>query len=183
MSKKPYEVPLEKGLAQEILSMPVHATSPFGVPEDSGPSTTIGERVERAAQAVRDANAYLATSKLASLVAHTLMKDLKKRGNPSIVVEPDGQVILRVSYDEDKQEAPEAPVEKSKWSSDLPKLDELRAEAEKLGVNISDLGRARRAIHDRLQAVRERPGGEDSSGRMSDEVKETEEELGRLPRR
>lgn len=182
MSKKPYEVPLEPELAQEILSMPISATSPFGIPE--GPPVTIGERVERATQAVRDANQYLATSKLASLVAHSLMKDLKKRGNPSIVVQPDGSVILRVSYGEDKQEAPEAPVKKSKWSSDLPKLDELRAEAERLGVDISSFGRARRTIFEHLKKVRGNSEDEDAPpGRMSDEVKETEEELGRLPRR
>lgn len=147
MSKKqkPYEVPLEADLARDILMMPVPLS------EVLTPPRTIGERVEQAKVAVDEANEFLAQSKAAKVIAVALMRDLKKRGHPAIVVRPDGIVILRVDYDGEIDPVQDTPVQKASRTSSLPKMDELREMAAELGVDISDLGRQRRAIHERLQ--------------------------------
>lgn len=142
---KPYVVPLDSGLAKEILNTPLPN-------EDSREVTTIGQRVEAATKAVDEANAYLETSPLARLVADTLMRKLKKRGVPSIRVLPDGTVVLHVSYtDTEKPKSQPPTVKRPSHKSSLPKLDALRRMAKDRGIDISDLGRKRRAIYERLQ--------------------------------
>ena len=70
-------------------------------------------------------------------------------------VTPDGTVMLRVSYEEvESQSEKEVPVVRTKGSSDLPKLDKLREEATDLGLDISHLGRQRRAIYDLIQQTK-----------------------------
>jgi hypothetical protein len=168
---KPYEVPLEPELASEILSIPL----PEGfLPED--PPTTIGEAVAQLQEVTRKANDYLAQSSLAAIVADTVMRRLKKRGKPSIRVRPDGTVILHVAYDERPAPRKAPPVQQSTRTSDLPKLAALRAEAAALGVDISDLGRARRAIHDRLslEKARRAKGGDSPPTRLLDDRTESE---------
>jgi hypothetical protein len=149
MSKigKPYERPLSPELAKEILNIP------FQEPEcDLVASATIGEHVERATKAVEAANKMLATSAIAQIVARSLMRDLKKRGDPSIYVAPDGTVMFRVSYEEtEPQPEREVPVVRTQGQSDLPKLAALRKEADDLGLDISHLGRQRRAIFDLIE--------------------------------
>jgi hypothetical protein len=142
---KPYEVPLEDDLAGEILNIPLT------VADDAPEPKTIGERVAAATRAVYEANEYLAKSPLAALVAETLMRKLKKRGVPSIMVQPDGTVILHISYDEvERPRMAPPPVARATRNSTLPKLDDLRKEAKRHGIDISDLGQKRRAIHERL---------------------------------
>jgi hypothetical protein len=142
---KPYEVPLEADLAREVLNTPLESTSGGSAPR------TIGERVKVAVQAVDEANEYLAHSQLAAILADSVMRQLKKRGNPSIRVRPDGTVILHVAYDEDPQARGEPPVRRTSRKSNLPKISELRKRAEAAAVDISDLGRQRRAIYDRVK--------------------------------
>lgn len=149
---KPYTVPLDVDLAAEILSIPVPRSESMS---HGDLPLTIGERVVAAVAAIEEANQYLARSKLAAIVADTVMRKLKKRGTPSIQVEPDGTVILQVSYEEEVVvKVPRVPVKQSKRKSNLPTLDELREQAKDLGVDIDDLGRARRAIYERLQVAR-----------------------------
>ena len=144
---QPYEWPLSDELAKEILNIPV--TPSNGVQQPS----TIGARLRHAIDAVGEANEYLQGSQLAKIVARSIMADLKKRGEPSIRVRPDGQVILRISYDGARSKKPQAIVQAPR-SSTLPYLADLRKEARQLGVDISDLGRQRRAIHERLKGAR-----------------------------
>ena len=150
---QPYEWPLSDDLAAEILNIPVPPSN--GVQE----ATTIGARLEHAIQAVEEANEYLSQSSLAKIVARSIMTELKKRGEPSIMVRPDGTVILRISYDTKRSKKPVAVVQAPR-SSSLPYLDDLRKEAEELGVDISDLGRQRRAIHERIKAARAEQDGQ-----------------------
>jgi hypothetical protein len=177
---KPYEVPLDADLANEILNTPLASQ-----PGEGNSPRTIGERVASAIRSVEEANVYLAKSPLAALVADTLMRRLKKRGVPSIRVRPDGVVILHVSYD---AEAPprtvaEPPVKRGSRKSDLPKLDELRAEAASLGLDITDLGRQRRAIFELVEsakaAIAEDPK---PPARMVDEVTERDAPTTGTPR-
>lgn len=144
---QPYEWPLSDDLAEEILNIPLPASN--GV----HPVSTIGARLRLALEAVDEANEYLKDSQLAKIVARSIMTDLKRRGEPSIVVRPDGKVILRVSYDTKRSQKPVAVVQAPR-SSTLPYLEDLRKEAVALGVDISDLGRQRRAIYNRVQAAR-----------------------------
>lgn len=144
---KPYEVALEPHLASEILSIPAPPKDRTVYPE------TIGGSLQAAIDAVNEANEFLQNSTLAKIVADNLMRQLRKRGTPTIRVRSDGTVILHVAYP-DEAEAPETkevpPVQRAARSSDLPKLDELREWAGRVQVDISDLGRARRAIYERL---------------------------------
>lgn len=151
---KPYEVPLDDDLAQEILNIPVE-------PVESAAPRTIGERVQQAIMAVEEANQYLAKSPLAALVADTVMRRLKKRGTPSIRVQADGTVILRVAYDEEREALAPAPVARKTKKSDLPTMDELRKRAEAVGVDVSHLGRQRRAIWELVKAAEEAAAEDD----------------------
>ena len=148
---KPYEAPLAPELAEDILNTVMDAS-----PEE--PPRTIGERLQRAVRAVREANEYLAQSPVAKVLARSLMLELKKRGTPSLQVRPDGQIVLRVVYGKGVSE-PKAVVKQegnvhSAHRSDLPLLDDLREEAKVLGVDIEDLGRARRKIFERIEKAR-----------------------------
>lgn len=143
---KPYEVALDQELAEDILSIPL-----FG-DEDRPPARTIGERVKRAVQAVEEANKHLAQSPVARILADTLMRQQKKRGYPSIRVRPDGTVILHVAYEKPQEEEVQEDIRAVKPNSDLPKLALLKEEAEVYELDISDLGRARRKIYERLEA-------------------------------
>jgi len=148
---QPYEWPLTDDLAAEILNIPAPPTN--GIHE----VVTIGDRLHLAMAAVEEANAFLATSPLAKIVARSIMSDLKRRGEPSIKVRPDGKVMLHIDYEGHKSKKPQAIVQAPR-KSDLPYLDDLRAEAEALGIDISDLGRQRRAIHERVQMAKTAAG-------------------------
>jgi len=156
---KPYQAPLSKEIADEILGIPLPPDE--GEPDPSPAPQTVGEKLEQAldalAEVVEEANEALANHKVADIVADSLAKSLKKRGNASIRVSKTGEVVLHVSYDEPRRingHKPTAKVVKSKWKSDLPKLDELRRQAEELGVDIEHLGRKRRAIYELLEKKR-----------------------------
>lgn len=160
---KPYEAPLDPELAFEILNIPM--------PEESAPPpTTIGERVQRSVESVEAANEYLATSPMAHIIADTLMRKLKKRGNPRIQVRMDGTVVLVVSYEDHHMPKPDIGVQTRPRKSSLPTMDELREWAGQIGVDISGMGRKRRAIYEMLQKE-ERP---QTSRRLIDEVTESE---------
>jgi len=164
---KPYEVPLDPDLAREILNIPVD--------EDEGdPPRTIGDRVERAVAAVDEANRILSESSLAAIVADTVMRRIKKRGTPSICVLSDGTVVLRVAYDEERPAPVPSPVMRSTKPTDLPTMAELRERADAVGVDISDLGRQRRAILERVRSAEESVMEDDPAppDRLVDEVGE-----------
>ena len=170
--RKPYEGPLEGDLADDILSLPVG---------QGKKAPTVRERVEAALEARRKADAdldsinkFLSENRMADIVARTLMKQLKRRGDPAIQVKGDGSVILHVAYDTDSRKAPPPPVKKRTAGSTLPLLDDLRDQALAANVNISDLGRQRRAIFERLKTADSVP----ISGpplRMVDEVTTVQE--------
>lgn len=152
-SPKPYESLLSAQLAEEILNIP--AVSDLDLP----PPRTIGEMVQRSVDLIRRTNEQLRHSTLAKIVARSIMQDLKKRGDATILVRFDGSVVLRVTYAEDSTELSprtrrDAPSVQTTNHSALPYLDALRAEAADLGVDISHLGRQRKAIHEYLQAHR-----------------------------
>lgn len=150
---KSYEAQIDPSLADEILRIPMDTS-------DGPPARTIGERVQRAIAAVDEANRHLAESRAASIIAQFLMQQLRRRGVPSLHVTYSGQVVLRIrpvgSSDETTvkpSRRKDAPDVMSKVRQGLPYMPELREWAARLGVDIEDLGQARRAIFDRLTAA------------------------------
>jgi len=146
---KPYESPLSRELADEVLSLFQVAGEPEQAPK------TIKDLVK----IIDQTNDRLQNSTVAKLVATSIMQSLKKRGEATLVIRYDGNVVVRVSYGEDEAEEEEAPrtrrdtpMVQTTHKSDLPYLDELRAEAAEMGVDISHLGRQRRAIYEYLEA-------------------------------
>lgn len=149
---KPYEIPLTVDLAAEILNIPYAGNL------QGPPLKTLGEHLDAAREMIVNANQILAASPVAKIVATSLARDLKKRGDAFLEVRLDGTVVLRVVYNEgqDEKEIParvrkDAPSVTCTHGSELPYLDELRQEAVERGIDISDLGRQRRAIYERLR--------------------------------
>lgn len=137
---KSYESPLSPDLSDEILAL-------FQIGSHTDSPKTIRDLV----QMIDETNARLAQSPVAKIVAHSIMQSLKKRGDAHLAIRHDGQVVVRISYGEPSQGAPrvrrDTPLVQAQNQSDLPYLDELRAEATRLGIDVSHLGRQRRAIH------------------------------------
>lgn len=156
---KPYESPLSAKLSEEILNIPVVADVDRPAPR------TIGEMVQRSVELISHTNEHLRQSTLAKIVAKSIMQELKKRGDAAIVVRYDGTVVLRVTYSDESPATArprrDAPSVQMTNQSVLPYLDALRAEAADLGVDITHLGRQRKAIHEYLQAHRAHPRGVD----------------------
>jgi len=156
---KPIELPIDPSLAQEVLNFPV-------VGSEGEVTTTIGERLREAVAAMAEANAFLADSAVAKLLAQTLMKDQKRRGFPSLQVSSEGSVVLRIDYEEEAA-TPTKP-------KTLPSLDSLREQAAVAGVDISDLGRKKHEIIKRLNDHIEGPTEEGvPPSRLRDEVTES----------
>ena len=131
---KPIDVPVEGKVAQGILDLPVVT------PE--GSITTVGATIEQAAQLMSLANTALTKNPLCEVAATALMKEQKRRGNPSFRVDSKCRVFLHIDYHDggNNIEEPEP----------LPSLEALRSEAAERGIDISDLGRQKRAIVKRL---------------------------------
>lgn len=144
---RPYQAPLEPDLAAQILSIPLPETGPAA---ELPPARTLGEKLQQSlvslAETVALANDALAQNSVAQIVADSLAKKLKKRGVATISVSSAGEVVLQISYEGEEVPAPVSGVVRGKWHSDLPTLDEMRAEAADLGVDITHLGRRRREI-------------------------------------
>ena len=154
---KPVETDLEPDIQEAVLSLPV------SLPD--GTIATVGDLVQRAEDNLRLANEAVRNNALIQKTASFLMKQDKRRGFPTVVVHIDGTAALRISYSEDEEPLlPDAP---SSTKSSLPSLDELRERAMELGVDIKDLGRAKRKIIERLQVAA------DEHLKMRDEVSES----------
>lgn len=131
---KPIAVPVQGSVAEGVLSLPV-------VVED-GTITTVGETIRKAAALMESANRAVAENPLCQVAAQSLMKEQKRRGNPSFVVNSSCEVFLHIGYGKEEPANADAP---------LPSLEELRAQAEEMGVDINDLGRQKRSILKRLE--------------------------------
>jgi hypothetical protein len=134
---KPIEVPLREEVVEGILALPVE--------DPQGEITTVGKTVALAARLIESANRAVEENALCSIVADTLMKEQKRRGTATIRVRSDCTVVLHISYTGEDED------EDVKHSPSLPSLEELRTRASTEGVDISDLGRQKRAILERLE--------------------------------
>ena len=155
---KPVEVELSEEVQQAVLSLPVQ--------NDDGSLSTVGDLIKKAADSIEAANQAIQDNALIQLTASHLMKQEKRRGNPSVVVKLDGTAVLLITYGESSNPAPPEPLAPR---SKLPSLDVLRKKAEEMGVDISDLGRKKKMIIARLEdAENPRP-----PSKMRDEVSES----------
>ena len=139
----PIEVELNSRTQAAVRDVPVR--------REDGSLTTVGDLVREARASFDQANQAIRDNALIQLTAAHLMKKEKRRGSPAIVIHLDGTVMLRVSYGEEvEEEAPSvvAPVQPRKK---LPSLNSLREQAARWKVDISDLGRKKKAIIKRLE--------------------------------
>jgi hypothetical protein len=134
---KPWRTPLEKDWAQALLSEWEKA--------EDGDRTSAFQSLRQAREnyeaALNRARKALGRHPLLGIAAQEAARRHGKRGDPRIVIDDDGRVMLEVRYGT----APKPSV------SSLPSLDELRKRAEKDGIDISDLGRAKKKILKRLE--------------------------------
>jgi hypothetical protein len=137
------EVPLDKEVQEAILALTLV--------DRSGETTTLGRLVTEALRNLQEANDFLRASPLIQITAENLMQKEKRRGTPTLCISGEGEVLLRIAWGDVSPEGPPANPEK------LPTLDELREQARSLGVDISDLGRQKLNI---LQRLREFSQGE-----------------------
>jgi len=101
--------------------------------------------------ALRVAREKLAEHPLVEVAAQEAAKREGRRGHPSIVIDDNGSVVLEVHYGSKPTSSPKPKKDVSATKkSKLPTLDELRKQAEEAGVDISDLGRAKRLIMARI---------------------------------
>lgn len=164
---KPVEIGLDTEIQQAVLSLPLEA---------AGSLTTIGNLVKRASEDLQLANRAIQENALIKMTAESIMKREKRRGIPSILVQLDGTVYLQIVYEGDDTEIQRLPLPESKIKK-LPSLTELRDQAEEMGLDVSDLGRQKRKIMERLSASRSNGKGDHSvtppPTSLRDEVKET----------
>jgi len=87
---------------------------------------------------VKQAREHLKTNPLTPIVAESVTKEMGRRGEATVVVDDNGVVMLEIRYGGNGNTRD--------WTSDLPSLSELRKQATKKKVDISHLGRNKRAI-------------------------------------
>ena len=133
---KPIDILIEEHIAKGVLDLPVV--------DPEGALSTVGQTVRLASQLLQSANEALSSNPLCAVAAQFIMKEMKRRGNPSFVVDTDCNVLLHIEYAQDTK------AEES-HSEPLPSLESLRERAGLLGVDITDLGRQKRAILERLE--------------------------------
>lgn len=87
------------------------------------------------------ARVALAEHPFADIIAQEAARRAGKRGDAKIIIDESGGVLLEIHYGGPSKDG----------SSGLPSLTALRKKAEDAGIDISDLGRAKRKIIARLE--------------------------------
>jgi hypothetical protein len=128
MRHDPTVIPLDTQLAEALL----------------GADTVVDLTRKREAlrQAVAVIEATLAAHPLTRMVAEKVAHEARLKGTPEVRVSPQG--VLNVVI----------PPTDTKWNSTLPPLKVLRQDAAALGVDISKMGRNKKAIVKALAAAR-----------------------------
>lgn len=123
---------------------------------DDGTITTVRSLVEQAQSALLRANRAVESNSLANMTLNFLMKKRKKRGDPTLQIHIDGSVSMIVSYDEGPPSVIARP-------ETLPSINELRDEAESLGIDVSNYGRQKKKILSLIRTERARRGEDQAS--------------------
>jgi len=130
---RPVEIPLPEDIQEAVLGLPVNG--------DLG-TTTVGELLRKAQTYMDLAEDAVQKNPLLQVAATHLMQKENRRGTPEIQIGLGGTVSLVVRYNGVSEEPPRTP---------LPSLGVLREIAAKNGVDISDLGRKKTEILERLR--------------------------------
>lgn len=105
---------------------------------------TVAERLKAAreelADAVVEARKRVSESSIGVTLASAFARQINRRGESSLNVNDDGQVMLEVQYKGVTKAAPQVR------PSPLPPLATLRAEAQALGINTKPFGRSKRKL-------------------------------------
>lgn len=113
----------------------------------------LGDALENAVhelrQLVEKANESLRGSEFAPIVAEHLANKMGRRGHARLYVAETGSVLLDISY----EEFAKAPKTRPQRTSKVPLMEDLKARAAKLGVDISEFGIKRKKIHEYLEKV------------------------------
>jgi len=135
-SKKVHQEPLREEWAQSLLA----ERDPH-----SGGSlyAYLQAKKDELADSIRRCQKHLEENPLTGVVAEAAAREAGRGGSCTITVNSNGTILLEVT--------PKKAGEKRTWMSNLPSIKELRAEAERLGVDISGLGRSKRKIFAALQ--------------------------------
>jgi len=169
--KRMYRAPLDGEWVRALLH-----TAPGRVPEslqEGFGTVTTDEFLKQTRslleKAVQDAQEALDKHPFTETIAREAAKRLGKRGQPRLVVDPDGSVVLEIHYrggggngivDSEftpepkakRRSRPRPPVidpaldDRRTWSSKLPSLTELREKAAEMGLDISGCGRSKKKI-------------------------------------
>jgi len=186
-STKNFTSDLDPKLAAELLNVNPAPFPAEGVDGFDAIPQPLSARLEMTVQQLKtlvaEANRHLGESEAARLVGQALARDNGKRGDSAIYVTETGRIVLEVGTEVEATKKAQKP---RKYKRRLPLLEDLRAEAKSLGLDISHLGAKRRAIWDAIQEVQTRKGKADpvDEGPMSagaDEITVTDPPSGPKP--
>jgi hypothetical protein len=138
---KPYSGPVDENVARQLLNSTGHSV------ELNGVNLLLGDALLAAAKQLRElvteANSQLEDNEFAKIVAEHQANEMNRRGGADIAVADDGTVLLHINY----KGNPRNPKQKSKRKRKLPLMEELKARAAELGVEIpSEFGIKRSKI-------------------------------------
>lgn len=136
-----HQEPLSEPLARSLLAMP----GKDGVPLYGKLQAALTALKE----AVSEANEQLRDNPLTPIVAREAARQLGRRGDAAIRVDPSGVVFLEVG-----QVTETAPEDKREWTTKYPSLQTLRAAAAKLGIDTAPMGRSKRQIVDAIRKAK-----------------------------
>jgi len=141
---KPHRETLRSDWAESLLSAP-DPTYPD--------ARSVAERLEAAREELRGAvelaRDVIEKNPLTPTVAQAAARAIGRRGQPHILVDDGGVVLLEITYGQ-KAEAEDS--DKRGWTSVLPSLKELRERAEKVGLDPKPFGRRRRELLQTIEA-------------------------------
>lgn len=132
---------LSPKIAEALLAMP------------GGDGVSLGVRLQQATEALRavvaEANTALAASPIMPIVARDAARQIGRRGDAIVVVDPDGAVMLEFGQGVEAVED-----DKREWTTQFPSLHALRAAAAKLGIDTAPMGRSKKQIVAALRAAK-----------------------------
>jgi hypothetical protein len=149
------EVPVPDELREAVLNIAVALSD--------GSMTSVGLLVQSASEALQKANEALKGNGLVDLASKDLMRQHRRRGNARIIVTATGGIMLQIGTSDSE---PGIVHTTAPGGAGLPHLGKLRALALQRGIDISDLGRRKREIMERLAE-----GVSNPPTRLRDEVR------------
>jgi len=153
MIGKKHREPLDDSWAQSLLS------TQSGAFEGSVYDRLMAARKELL-EAQQEARSAIDQNPLSAVVAVAAMSRLNRRGTPSIDVSDQGNIDLVVTYQGSSPSPvpnPPSATARRSWRSNLPPLDQLRLEAQDLGIDPASFGRSKTALMEAIHQAKAQP--------------------------